>query len=94
MRPGVIESAIEGRSGDLRKGLVHSALDRLGGLGRDLLCQCAEFLALLRQRLELLAGVGVGQFDDFRQRLAAMTSPAKSNAALVFARAASITLRP
>src|SRR3984957_17437622 len=54
---------------DLTERLVHAALDRLGGLGGDLLGQRAEFLALRRERLELLARVGTRRLDPFRERL-------------------------
>src|ERR1700756_1629556 len=59
----------ERRLVDLVEGLVHAGLDRLSGLGGDLLGKRAEFLALRGQRFELLARMRAGQFHDFRQRL-------------------------
>src|SRR5580704_18319598 len=55
--------------GDLAERLIHAALDRLGRIRCDLLRQRAEFLALYRERLELLARVGARQLNDLRQRL-------------------------
>src|SRR5262249_48326473 len=57
------------RLGNLAECLVHAALDRLDGLGRNLLRERAELLALFSEGLELLARMGARQFNDFRQRL-------------------------
>ena len=83
-----------GRSGDLLEHLGHAFLDRLGGLGRDLLRQRSELLGLRGHRLELLARMRGRQFDHLGEDFTVISSLAKSNAALVLARAASITLRP
>src|SRR6516225_12246610 len=58
-----------GRSSDLTERPVHAALDRLDSLGRDLLRQLAEFLALFGKSLELLARMGARELDHFRQGL-------------------------
>src|ERR1700689_224080 len=58
---GLKTRTLKGRSADLAERLVHAALDRLGGLGRDLLRQRAELFALRRERFELLAGMGAGE---------------------------------
>src|SRR6516165_11610277 len=63
------ECGLQYRLGDLAERLVHAALDRLCGLGRNLLRERAKLLALLGERLELLARMGARQFDHFRQRL-------------------------
>src|SRR5262249_40672457 len=52
---------------DLAERPVHAALDRLVGVGRDLLRQRAELLALFGEGLELLARMGARQLDHFRQ---------------------------
>src|SRR6185437_11673151 len=57
------------RSANLAEGLVHAVLDRLGGLGGDLLRQGGKFLTLLRKRFELPAGMRARQLDEFRRRL-------------------------
>src|ERR1700728_2441572 len=56
-------------SGSLAERLVHAALDRLGGIGCDLLSQRAEFLALRREGFKLLPSMSARQFDPFRKRL-------------------------
>ena len=59
-RPGGLASG-----GDL-EGLVHAGLDRLARVGRHLLGERGELLALRDEGVELLAGVGAGELDRFR----------------------------
>src|ERR1700728_4550074 len=68
-RDGGMKANAAGALVDLAERLAHAALDRLGGLGRDLLRQRAELLALRGERFELLARVRAGELDHFRQRL-------------------------
>jgi len=62
-------AAEAGLSCDLVEHPTESSLERRGGLGRDLLCQCSKFFGLRRHGFELLAYACARQFDKFRWRL-------------------------
>src|ERR1700685_1197189 len=55
------------RSGRRLEQLGGARLDRLDGLGRNLLAQFGEFLAVGRKGLELLLGVSGPQIQRFRR---------------------------
>src|SRR5947209_11259450 len=57
------------RSGDLLHRFADAALDRLGGLRRDLLREAGELLALAGERLEVLTRMLGRELDEFRRRL-------------------------
>src|SRR5438105_3647457 len=56
-------------SGNLREDLRRAGLERLNGVGGNLLAELGEFLALRGQRLELAAGVGRKEREHFGWRL-------------------------
>src|SRR5262249_16912273 len=55
--------------GDFLEDLTQAFLDGFGRIRSHFLRDRGEFLGLSRQRLELLAGMRGGKFDDFRERL-------------------------
>src|SRR5947209_15850358 len=69
MRDSLAREACSIRSGDLLEGAGDAFLDRLDGLGRDLLGQRGELLALRAESVELLAYMRGRKFDGLRQRL-------------------------
>src|SRR6185503_14770186 len=65
-RPGLLTLLTTETLGDLLHGLADAALDRLGGLGRDLLGEARELLALPGEGLELLTCMLGRKLDEIR----------------------------